>query len=75
MTPRALLATIGATAIAFAVAIGVAAGNSAVVNSSESSPIVFAAPAELNRVTTYEWSGGTSAASDWPPGTTCVISM
>ncbi len=73
MTPRALLTTIGATAIAFTVAIGVAAGNSAVVNSSEkSSPIVFAAPAEDDRVTTYEWSEGTPAASDWPPGTTRV---
>ncbi len=75
MTPRALLATIGATAIAFAVAIGVAAGNSAIVNSSESSPIVFAAPAEHDRVTTYEWPGGTPAASDWLPATTRVITM
>jgi hypothetical protein len=58
MTPRALLTTIGATAIAFAVAIGVAAGNSTGVNASSSSLIAFAAPAAHDRVADHDWSEG-----------------
>ena len=77
MTPRTLVTTIGATAIAFAVAIDLAAGSSTGVNTSESSPIVFAAPAEHGRVADYSWSESKPVAGErlasW--NDPCVITM
>ena len=69
MTPRALLTAIGATAFAFAVAIGAASGSSTVLNTSESSPVAFAAPAELDRLGDVDRFEGKPAASDRHPGT------
>ena len=58
MTPRSLLTAIGATAIAFAVAIGIAAESSTGVNTLESSPVAFAAPLEHDRVGDHDGSEG-----------------
>jgi hypothetical protein len=60
MTPRALLTSIGATAIAFAVAIGIAAGSANGVSTSGSAHIAVVAPTAPDRVRASEWSVGTS---------------
>ena len=63
MTPRALLTSIGATAVAFAVAIGVAAGSAIDVNTAQSSRIALAASAAEDRVNADERSGDPSTES------------
>jgi hypothetical protein len=60
MTPRALLTSIRATAIAFAVAIGIATGSANGVNTSGSAHIAVAVPTAHDYVRAYEWSVGTS---------------
>ena len=76
MTPRVLLTAIGATAFAFAVAIGAASGSSTGVNTPESSLVAFAAPVELARLGD-DRSESKSAASErlasW--NDPCVITM
>ena len=77
MTPRSLLTTNGATAIAFAVAFGVASGNATGVNTSNSSSIALAAPAEHNGVGDHAWSEGELFAGErlavW--NDPCVIAL
>lgn len=77
MTPRVLLTAIGATAFAFAVAIGAASGSSTGVNTPESSLVAFAAPVELARLGDDDRSEGKPAASErlasW--NDPCVITM
>lgn len=63
MTPRALLTSIGATAVAFAVAIGVAAGSAIDVNTAQSSRIALAASAAADRVNADETPGDLSRES------------
>lgn len=63
MTPRALLTSIGATAVAFAVAIGVAAGSAIDVNTAQSGRIAIAASAVDDPASAYERSAGPSPES------------
>lgn len=64
MTPRVPLTSIGATAIAFAVAIGAASGRSVQVNNPESNRIEIAASPEHDRVVAYRCSEGEVAARE-----------
>jgi hypothetical protein len=64
MTPRTLLTSIGATAIAFAIAIGVASGSSTRVDTLDSSDVAFAAPVAHDRVGAHNWSEVPPPASE-----------